>query len=151
MPKSEFEKCRNMFCKACSGNLQSLVLVLWKMRMQDLHVDVHRIARWHKSRFFENDRSNYPFSNAKNAMISTCPRSGERPRPTRVHYPYNENQTRHNFKIRPSNGSVCPDDQLLIYRNVGLWSVRPAVGQPQSDFVGSLIELVKGMRFTNKR
>ena len=81
-------------------------------------------------------------------MISTCPRSGERPRPTRVHYPYNENQKRHNFKIRPSNGSVCPHDQVLLYKSVGLWSVRPAVGQPQSDFVGSLIELVPGMRFT---
>ena len=87
----------------------------------------------------------------QNAMISTCPRSGERPRPTRVHYPYNENQKRHNFKIRPSNGSVCPDDQLLVYRSVDLWYVRPAVGQPQSDFVGSLIELVKGMQFISKR
>ena len=58
MQKSEFAKCRNIFCKACFGNLRSLVLVLWKMRMQDLHVDVHRIARWHKSRLFENDCSN---------------------------------------------------------------------------------------------
>ena len=65
MQKSEFAKCRNIFCKACFGNLQSLFLVLWKMRMQDLHVDVHRIARWHKSRFFENDCSNDTFSNTK--------------------------------------------------------------------------------------
>jgi len=84
----------------------------------------------------------------QNALISTCARFGERPRPTRVHDPYSENTKRHNFKIRRSNGSVCPHDQLLFHRSVGLWSVRPAVGQPQSDFVGSLIELVPGMRFT---
>ena len=65
MPKSEFANCKIIFCKAWFGNLQSLVLVLWKMRMQDLHVDVHRIARWHKSRFFENDCSNDTFSNTK--------------------------------------------------------------------------------------
>ena len=65
MQKSEFAKCRIVFCKAWFGNLQSLVLVLWKMRMQDLHVDVHRIARWHKSRIFENDCSNDTLSNTK--------------------------------------------------------------------------------------
>ena len=82
-------------------------------------------------------------------MIATCQRFGERPRPTRVHYPYNESRKRHDFKIRRSNGSVCPHDQLLLYKSVGLWSVRPAVGQPQPDFVGPLIELVTGMRFTS--
>ena len=65
MQKSEFAKCRNIFCKTYFGNLRSLVLVFWKMRMQDLHVDVHRIARWHKSRFFENDRSNDTCSNTR--------------------------------------------------------------------------------------
>ena len=65
MPNSEFAKCKNMFCKACLGNLQSLFLVLWKMRMQYLHVDVHRIARWLKTRFFENHVSNDTFSNTK--------------------------------------------------------------------------------------
>ena len=65
MQKSEFAKCRNNVCKSCFWNLQSLVLVLWKMRMQDLHVDVHRIARWHKSRFFENDCSNGTFSDTR--------------------------------------------------------------------------------------
>ena len=82
-------------------------------------------------------------------MSSTCPRSGERPRPTRDHYPYNEINKRHNFKIRRSNGSVCLHDQLLLYKSDVLRSVRPAVGQPQSDFAGSLIELVTGMRFTS--
>ena len=82
-------------------------------------------------------------------MISPCARFGERPRPTHVHYPYSGIKKRHMSKGRPSNGSVCPHDQLLIYRSVGLWSVRPAVGQPQSDFVGSPIKLVTGMRFTS--
>ena len=65
MQKSEFAKCRNNVCKSCFGNLQSLFLVLWKMRMQYLHVDVHRIARWLKTRFFENGVSSDTFSNTK--------------------------------------------------------------------------------------
>ena len=65
MQKSEFAKCEIIFCKTRFWNLQSLVLVLWKMRMQDLHVDVHRIARWHKSWFFEKYSSNDTFSNTK--------------------------------------------------------------------------------------
>ena len=45
MQKSELAKCRNMFCTSCVGDSQSLFIVLWEMRMLDLHVDVHRIAR----------------------------------------------------------------------------------------------------------
>ena len=36
--------------------------VLWKIRIQFLHVGVHRIARWHRTRFFENNISSNTFS-----------------------------------------------------------------------------------------
>ena len=149
MPTSEFAMRKNMCCKACFGNSQSHFLVLWKMWMQFLHVGVHRIVTWHKTRLFENDVSSDTFSNTNTSRFPLVRdlASGRR-------------QPMFTIPTAKSRNAIFPRSVVqmvafahmtdcFLYRSVGLWSVRPAVGQPQSDFVGSLIELVTGMRFTS--